>query len=62
MRLQVSEDHGASWSNVGTPLTAVANGTVQVTVPNVYARHARAIVTTAGVGVTPGWVLVKAVG
>jgi hypothetical protein len=62
LQLQVSEDNGASWVSVGAGVTAAASGTVKLKVPGEYARHVRAVVTTAGVGVTPGYVLVKAVG
>lgn len=62
LRLQVSEDNGATWVSVGSPITAVASGTVKTKAPGEYPRHARAIVTTAGAGVTMGYVLVKAVG
>lgn len=62
LQLQVSEDNGATWASVGSPVTATASGTVKAKVTGEYPRHARAIVTTAGAGVTMGYVLVKAVG
>ena len=62
LQLQVSEDNGATWVSVGSPVTATASGTVKAKVTGEYPRHARAIVTTAGAGVTMGYVLVKAVG
>lgn len=62
LQLQVSEDNGATWVSVGSPVTAVASGTVKTKAPGEYPRHARAIVTTAGAGVTAGYVLLKAVG
>ena len=59
LQLQVSDDNGVTWTNIGTPLTAVASSTVNTTIVNVNAQLVRAIVTTAGVGVTAGYVLVK---
>ena len=55
-----SDDNGATWYLVGTPLTAVANSTVQITVVDINSQLTRAIVTTAGVGVTAGYVTIKA--
>jgi hypothetical protein len=60
LQLQGSDDAGASWYSLGAPLTAVASSTVQVTVPSVSSQLLRAIVTTAGTGVTSNYVLVKA--
>jgi hypothetical protein len=60
LQLEGSDDNGASWYAVGTPLTAVASSTVQVTVNNVNTAILRARVSTAGVGVTPGYVMIKA--
>jgi len=59
LQLQGSDDNGASWYNIGSPLTAVASSTVQATVTNVHTGLLRAIVSTAGVGVTAGYVLLK---
>ena len=59
LQLEGSDDNGASWYSIGTPLTAVASSTVQVTVNNVQAGLLRARVSTAGVGVTAGYVLIK---
>jgi hypothetical protein len=59
LQLQVSDDNGTTWTSIGSPLTAVASSTVNVTVLNVNAQLVRAIVTTAGTGVTAGYVLVK---
>jgi hypothetical protein len=59
LQLQGSDDNGASWYNLGTPLTAVASSTVQVTLTNVSTGLLRAIVSTAGVGVTAGYVLLR---
>jgi hypothetical protein len=60
LQLQGSDDNGATWYAIGSALTAVASSTVQVTVNNVQTQLVRAIVSTAGVGVTAGYVLVKA--
>ena len=61
-QLQGSDDNGASWYSIGTPLTAVASSTVQLTVTNINAHMVRAIISTAGVGSTLGYVLLKAYG
>lgn len=57
-QIEGSED-GANWYPIGTPLTAVANSTVEVTV-NKSATFARARVSTAGSGATLGYVALKA--
>jgi hypothetical protein len=59
LQLEGSDDMGASWYVLGTPLTAVASSTVQVTIVDVQTQLIRARVSTAGVGVTPGYVLLK---
>lgn len=60
LQLEGSDDNGASWYAIGTPLTAVASSTVQLTVTNINAALLRARVSTAGVGVTAGYVMIKA--
>lgn len=60
LQLQLSDDYGTTWYSIGTPLTAVANSTVQSMVNNINGQLVRAIVTTAGSGVTAGYVLLKA--
>lgn len=60
LQIEGSEDNGATWYAIGSPLTAVANATVQLTVPGVQSGLVRARVSTAGSAVTLGWVLVKA--
>jgi len=60
VQLQASDDAGASWYSIGSPLTAVASSTVSSTIANVTAQQYRAIVTTAGTGVTAGYTLVRA--
>ena len=58
IQVEGSED-GTNWYAVGTPLTAVASSTVEVTVAK-SATFVRARVSTAGVGVTAGYVSLKA--
>jgi len=60
VQLQASDDAGATWYSIGSPLTAVASSTVSSTIANVTAQQYRAIVTTAGTGVTAGYTLVRA--
>jgi hypothetical protein len=59
LQLQGSDDNGATWYAIGTPLTAVASSTVQLTVSPTSSQMTRAIVTTAGVGVTTGYIAIK---
>jgi hypothetical protein len=59
IQLEGSDDNGASWYSIGSPLTAVANSTVQLTVPDVNAAITRGRISTAGVGVTAGYVMLK---
>lgn len=59
LQLQGSEDN-VNWFNLGNPLTGVASSTVSLTINGSSNTFLRAIVTTAGVGVTPGYVLIKA--
>jgi hypothetical protein len=60
IQLEGSDDNGASWYSIGAPLTAVASSTVQQTVVDINAALMRARVSTAGVGVTAGYVMIKA--
>lgn len=60
LQLEGSDDNGASWYLIGSPLTAVASSTVQVTILNSNSALIRARVSTAGVGVTAGYVMIKA--
>ena len=60
LQLQASDDLGATWYSIGSPLTAVASSTVSSTIVNVTAQQFRAIVTTAGTGVTAGYTLIRA--
>ena len=59
LQLEGTEDGGVTWFAIGTPLTAVASSTVQVTVANIQTQFVRARVSTAGVGVTAGYVKIK---
>ena len=60
LQLEGSDDNGATWYSIGSPLTAVASSTVQLTVVDIHASIVRARVSTAGVGVTAGYVMIKA--
>ena len=59
LQLEGSDDNGTTWYNIGSPLTAVASSTVQLTVNDIHSQLVRARVSTAGVGVTAGYVLIK---
>jgi hypothetical protein len=59
LQLEASDDGGLSWYALGSPLTAVASSTVQVTINNINAQQIRARVSTAGVTVVAGYVLIK---
>jgi hypothetical protein len=62
LQLEGSED-GASWYSIGAPLTAVASSTVfSLFNETAYPKFMRARVSTAGVGVTAGYVSIKALG
>jgi hypothetical protein len=60
IQLEGSDDFGITWYAIGTPLTAVASSTVQITISSINAAALRARVSTAGVGVTAGYVMIKA--
>ena len=60
LQMEGSDDNGATWYAIGTPLTAVASSTVQVTVVDINAALMRVRVSTAGSGVTAGYVMIKA--
>lgn len=62
LQLKGTDDNGATWFAIGAPLTAVANSTVRLTVTDVVADQIRAEVSTAGVGVTPGYVMLRSYG
>jgi hypothetical protein len=59
-QVEGSDDFGATWYAIGSPLAAVAAFTVQVTVSGINAGAIRARVLTAGSGSTLGWVALKA--
>jgi hypothetical protein len=58
LQLEGSDDNGASWYAIGTPLTGVASSSVQTVVACQGPLFLRARVSTAGVTVTPGYVLI----
>ena len=60
LQLQGSDDGGATWYPIGSPLAAVASSTVQQTINNISADRIRAVVSTAGASVTAGYTLIKA--
>ncbi|MCS6281440.1 MAG: hypothetical protein HUM72_12480 [Dolichospermum sp.] len=60
LQLEGSDDFGNTWYSIGSQLTAVANSTVQTTVTDINAAALRARVSTAGVGVTANYVMIKA--
>ena len=60
LQMEGSDDNGTTWYAIGTPLTAVASSTVQVTVVDINAALMRVRVSTAGSGVTAGYVMIKA--
>lgn len=60
VQLEGSDDNGVTWVAIDTPLTTVLSSTVQKTVLNINHGLYRARVSTAGTGVTMGYVLVKA--
>lgn len=59
-QIEGSDDNGTTWYAIGSPLTAVANTTVQATTSSINSGLARVRVSTAGVGATPGYVMLKA--
>ena len=60
LQLEGSDDNGLTFYAIGTPLTAVASSTVQFTLAtNMNTQLVRARVSTAGVGITMGYVLLK---
>ncbi len=58
LQIEGSED-GTTWYAIGSPLTAVANSTVELTVVDRSALFVRARVSTAGATVTAGYVCLK---
>jgi hypothetical protein len=60
LQLEGSDDNGLSWYAIGTPLTAVASSTVQFALAtNMNSQLVRARVSTIGVTVVAGYVLIK---
>ncbi len=60
VQLEGSDDNGVTWVAIDTPLTTVLSSTVQKTVLDINYGLYRARVSSAGTGVTMGYVLVKA--
>ena len=60
IQLQGSDDNGVTWYSIGTTLAGVASSTVQATFTDINSQLTRAIVTSAGTGVTLGYVMIKA--
>ena len=60
IQLEGSDDFGLTWYAIGSPLAAVANSTVQVTVLDINAAALRARVSTAGVTVVANYIMIKA--
>ena len=59
LQLEGSDDNGATWYAIGTPLTAVASSTVRAVVVDTNSQLIRARVSTAGVAATLTHVLLK---
>lgn len=59
IQMEGSDDNGASWYAIGSPLTGVASSTVQLTVNNVQAALVRGRISTVGATVTLGYVMLK---
>lgn len=62
LQLEGSEDAGITWFAIGAPLTGVASSVVRTTYSGEMPALVRARVSTAGVGVTADYVLIKAIG
>ena len=60
LQMEGSDDNGLTWYAIGSPLTAVASATTQLTVVDINSQLMRARVSTAGSSVTAGYVLLKA--
>lgn len=60
VQIQGTNDNGVSWTLIGSPLVGVASSTVTATVTGQNFDRIRAIVTTAGVGVTSDYLMLRA--
>lgn len=60
LQIQGSDDSGATFYSIGTPLACVGSSSVSLTVPSVSSQFYRAIVTTAGTVTTAGYVMLRA--
>ena len=61
LQLEGSDDT-TSWYAIGSPLTAVASSTVVLNYTGIMPKYIRVRVSTAGVGVTAGYVAIKGTG
>jgi hypothetical protein len=59
LQLEGSDDNGLSWTAIGTPQVAVGSSTITLRIVDVNVQLVRARVSTAGVGVTAGYILIK---
>jgi len=59
LQLEGSDDNGLTWTAIGTPQIAVDSSTVSLRVVDINVQLVRARVSTVGVGVTAGHVLIK---
>jgi hypothetical protein len=59
IQAQTSDDGGLTWEDIGTTLTGVASSIVTQTITANVGQRVRAIVKTAGVGVTSDYLLLK---
>lgn len=59
LQLEGSDDNGVTWYAIGSVVNAVASTTVASPLVNTQAGLLRARISTAGVGVTAGYVLIK---
>jgi hypothetical protein len=59
LQLEGSDDNGLSWTAIGAPQVAVASSTITLRMVDINAQLVRARVSTAGVGVTAGYILIK---
>lgn len=59
IQLEGSDDNGVSYYSIGSPLTAVASSTVQVSISGINSQMIRAKVSTAGSSAVPNYILLK---
>lgn len=61
LQIEGSED-ATNWYAIGTPITAVASSTVMTQLTGALPKFIRGRISTAGVGVTAGYISIKALG